>query len=88
LLERTIRRELVHALADEVLAKRPAWVRAGAALFYAGGGAAPSEPRGKCPQDNELLYPVSVGALADAYGRARACFARQIDAGKDWRDVK
>ena len=40
------------------------------------------------PDDNELLHPVSVGALSNAYARARACFARQIAAGKSWRDVK
>jgi SpoIID/LytB domain protein len=55
-------------------------------------GAGPStgrvEPRGACPTDAELALPVSAGALADAYGRARLCFSRQIAAGKNWRDVK
>jgi len=31
---------------------------------------------------------ISAGALADVYARARACFARQIAAGKGWREVK
>lgn len=97
-LERTIRHELVHAMADGVLGRRPAWVREGAAIYFAGerpipgqgttGAAARPEPRADCPRDNELLRPVSVGALSNAYARARACFARQIAAGKTWRDVK
>ena len=45
-------------------------------------------PRESCPGEAELLRPVSVGALSNAYARARACFARQIAAGKAWRDVK
>ena len=97
-LERTIRYALVHAMADAVLAKRPAWVREGAAIYFAGerpvpgqgtAGAAPRlEPRGSCPDDNELLRPVSAGALSNAYARARSCFARQLATGKNWRDVK
>jgi SpoIID/LytB domain protein len=97
-LERTIRHALVHAMADGVLGKRPAWVREGAAIYFAGerpipgqatrGAARRPEPRGDCPRDNELLRPVSVGALSEAYARARACFARQIASGKSWRDVK
>jgi SpoIID/LytB domain protein len=97
-LERTIRHELVHAMADDILGKRPAWVREGAAIYFAGerpipgqtttGAAARPEPRAACPDDNELLRPVSVGALSNAYARARSCFARQIADGKSWRDVK
>ena len=97
-LERTIRHELVHAMADAVLGKRPAWVREGAAIYFAGerpipgqgttGAVVRPELRADCPRDNELLRPVSVGALSNAYARARSCFARQIAAGKTWRDVK
>jgi len=46
------------------------------------------KPPESCPADAELARPVSVGALSTAYARARACFARQIAAGKAWRDVK
>ena len=96
-LERTIRYALVHAMADGVLAKRPAWVREGAAIYFAGERPIPGqgtgavlrlEPRASCPDDNELLRPVSAGALSNAYARARSCFARQVAAGKNWRDVK
>jgi SpoIID/LytB domain protein len=87
-LDRTIRRELVHAMADEVLAKRPAWVREGAALYFSSDAVSSPDARAACPQDLELLRPVSAGALANAYARARACFARQIAAGRSWRDVR
>jgi stage II sporulation protein D len=97
-LDRTIRHELVHLLTNAALAGRPAWVREGAAIYFAGeqpvpGGTVPRptykpEPRRSCPADNELLHPVSVGALTNAYAQARACFARQIAGGKTWRDVR
>jgi hypothetical protein len=99
LIDRTIRHELVHLMTDTALAQRPAWVREGAAIFYAGDappvptGSRPRpafkpEPRTPCPDDIELLRPVSVGALSYAYARARACFEKQIAAGRSWRDVR
>lgn len=98
-LERTIRYELVHLMVDEVLAKRPAWVREGAALYYSGQrpeGMAPTgpestfKPRGRlsCPDDAELLQPVSAGSLSNAHSRALACFARAAGDGRPWRDVR
>ena len=97
-LDRTIRHELVHLMADTILVKRLAWVREGAAIYFAGEPMVPGEPRQRpafkpeprasCPSDNELLQPVSAGALSNAYSRARACFAKQIQAGTSWRDVK
>jgi SpoIID/LytB domain protein len=96
--ERTIRHELVHLMTDAELGGRPAWVREGAAIYFAGERPIPGtviqrpafrpEPRPSCPSDAELLHPVSVGALSNAYARARACFAKQVDAGKSWRDVR
>ena len=97
ILERTIRHELVHVMTDGALAGRPAWVREGAAIYFAGapaiagGGERPAfkpDPRASCPTDGELLRPVSAGALANAYARARTCFAKQIAAGRPWRDVR
>jgi len=97
-LARTIRHELVHIMTDSVLGSRPAWVREGAAIYFAGEQPIPGEsqqrprfkpaPRASCPDDAELLRPVSAGALSNAYARARACFAKQIEAGKAWRDVR
>jgi stage II sporulation protein D len=99
LVDRTIRHGLVHLMTDTALAQRPAWVREGAAIFYAGdappapAGTRPRpafkpEPRTPCPDDIELLRPVSVGALSYAYARARACFEKQIAGGRSWRDVR
>ncbi len=97
-LDRTIRHELVHMMTSQAFNKRPAWVREGAATYFAGERPIPGEvprpsrfavePRSSCPNDNELLRPVSVGALSNASTRAAACFARQIAAGRAWRDVK
>lgn len=88
-LERTIRRELVHVMADGALAGKPAWVRDGAALYFSDPLESPAvASRVACPKDAELARPSSVGALGDAYSRARSCFARQISSGREWRDVR
>jgi stage II sporulation protein D len=98
ILDRTIRHELVHVMTDDVLGRRPQWVREGAAIYFAGERPVPGEavqrpafkpePRASCPDDSELRQPVSVGALTNAYARARACFAKQIQSGKSWKDVR
>ncbi|HEX7794861.1 MAG TPA: SpoIID/LytB domain-containing protein [Vicinamibacterales bacterium] len=87
ILERTIRRQLVHALADAALEGRPAWVRDGAAAYFAEAGDSASS-RLACPVDVELTRPLSAGAYGDATRRARACFERQLSSRKDWRAVK
>ncbi len=84
--EQAIRHQLVHVMADQSLPARPAWVREGAAVYFST-PEAPSAPP-VCPQDPELQQPVSIGALADAYGRARRCFERQLGTGRDWRRVR
>jgi stage II sporulation protein D len=97
-LDRTIRHEIVHILTDAAFEKRPQWVREGAAIYFAGEQPIPGEaterpafkpePRAACPDDNELRRPTSVGALSNAYARARTCFAKQMQSGKSWKDVK
>jgi SpoIID/LytB domain protein len=93
-LDRTIRRELAHVMIDESLTTRPAWIREGAALYFSGGRLESvdrdSLPRSRasCPEDVELLQPVSAGALSNAYARALACFARRVGDGRSWKDVK
>ena len=86
-LERTLRHQLVHALADRPLAGRPAWVREGAAVHFSEGKAG-LLLKGPCPPDADLMRPISVGALGDALARARACFERELDSGRPWRDVR
>jgi hypothetical protein len=93
-LDWTITYGLVHALADDPLLSRPAWVREGLAIHFserlaADPGTPPRpDPHGPCPDDDELLRPVSAGAFANAAERARACVARQLEAGRDWREVR
>ena len=89
LLEQAIRRGLVRLMIDGPLRDRPQWVRDGGALYYADpSGGSFVQGRVTCPTDAELRSPVSSGALANAYARARACFSRQIALGKSWRDVR
>jgi hypothetical protein len=93
-LETTVRRQVVHLLTDAVLAKRPAWVREGAALYFADGAAASTSTsvtnlgRESCPTDTEFSRPLSPGSLGTAYAQARGCFARQVANGRSWRDVR
>lgn len=99
-LERTIRHELVHLMVDEPLAKRPAWVREGAALYYSdvrsgrlqadeqGNERSRSRGRLSCPDDAELNQPLSAGSLSNAHARALACFARQAGDGRAWKDIR
>jgi hypothetical protein len=93
LLERTIRRGIVQRLTWSALADRPVWVREGVASVFADrieGGQAPEtqSPRTECPEDRELLRPVSVGTLANARARARACVERQLGRGNPWPEVR
>jgi SpoIID/LytB domain protein len=89
-LERTIRHEITHMLLDAALAKRPMWVREGAAAYYARPASArlAAADRVACPTDAELTRALSAGAQRDAYARAEACFARAISEGKKWDQVR
>jgi SpoIID/LytB domain protein len=90
-LDRTIRRAIVHLLVASPLGGRPFWIREGVALYYADlSGAKADSPIGTrpCPDDLELQRPVSAGALSDAYTRARSCVARQIGSGRSWAEVR
>jgi hypothetical protein len=88
-LDQDIRRGLVHLMVDGPLGGRSAWVREGAALYYADAGpGTPPAGRISCPSDSELERPVSAGALSNALSRAKGCFAKQIGSGKTWKDVR
>jgi SpoIID/LytB domain protein len=87
-LERAVRHEIVHALLDGALAKKPVWVREGAAAYFSDPTARiASAERVPCPSDEELLRPISAGAQRDAYARAEKCFARAITGGKRWNQI-
>lgn len=88
-LDRTVRHEVTHALLDGALAKRPMWVREGAAAYFARAGATTEKPaRTGCPTDAELLRPISAGAQREAYARAESCFARAIAEGRRWDQIR
>ena len=88
-LERTLRRALVTLMVGGSLDGRPAWVREGVSGYFADPEAPIVEVRNAgCPADIELTRPLSAGSLSDAYGRARACVARQITGGRQWRDLR
>lgn len=87
MLDRTVRRLLARRMVDEVLPEKPAWIREGAAVHFADPDA-PNTARPPCPTDAELQSPTSIGGFGDALARARACFARQITNGRDWRKVR
>jgi stage II sporulation protein D len=87
ILGRMLRRELVRLMTHDALADRPAWVRDGTALHFSDPAPDPP-PRTACPRDGELLQPVSIGALSDAYSRARQCVTRQLIGGRPWRELR
>ena len=93
-LERTIRHQLVHVLTAPALAGRPMWVQEGAAAYFAGerpgAGGRPFDPRARCRVRTtaSCRQPISAGAFSNAYARAAACFARQIQAGRKWSEMK
>jgi hypothetical protein len=93
-LERTIRRELVRSMTAQAFAGRPLWVREGAASYFSAEPTVGERSERKaparvaCPSDDELRRPASPGEMTNAFARATACFARQLAAGKSWREVK
>jgi SpoIID/LytB domain protein len=86
-LERAVRHQIVHLLADSAFAGRSRWVREGAAIHFSEGTNGPGN-RGSCPLDAEFERPASVSALGDVYARARACFESQLSTGRSWRDIR
>lgn len=87
-LDATVRHELAHAFLDDELRDRPMWVREGAAMYFAGAaqGEAALAAR-SCPPDTEMRAAATPAAMRKVYSRAAACFAREIAAGKTWREV-
>ncbi|MGE0815314.1 MAG: SpoIID/LytB domain-containing protein [Vicinamibacterales bacterium] len=83
-LESTLRFEVASAVLGPHLADAPAWVRIGAAAYYARQTPLPTprDPRIQCPSDAELLRPVSGGAQLEAMARAERCVGREIARGK------
>jgi hypothetical protein len=88
-LEGAVRTAVAELLVAGPLAGRPAWVRIGAARYFANRPAAPPpDARTRCPSDAELLLAVSATAQREAELRAQACFARDLAKTRDWRLVR
>lgn len=88
-LEMTIRRAVAELLTAGALAERHAWVRVGAARYFAHAERAPlDESRPRCPTDQELTAAVSAVAQREAEARAESCFARAMTETRDWRAVR
>ena len=87
-LERAVARAVAEALVSPALGDRHAWVRIGAARYFArGGGESTAEGRIRCPEDVELTGAVSVAARREAEARAESCFAQALQRVDDWRAV-
>jgi hypothetical protein len=87
-LETALRAGMAELFVTPALADRPAWVRIGAARYFArtaAGGRPADRSRVQCPADIELTLAVSAAAHRDAEARAEACFARAYAAAGDWR---
>ena len=87
-LERVVWHEVAHAVVDQLLLKRPLWVREGAAAYFAAPQEAGEVAAAACPADAELRSPVSATAQRQAYARAESCFRRALARGVRWRDVQ
>jgi SpoIID/LytB domain protein len=84
-----VRAAVAELMVAEALADRPAWVRVGAARYFARPKAidAPGS-RPKCPADAELTLAISVAAQRDAEAQAERCFAYAFARTGSWRDVR
>jgi SpoIID/LytB domain protein len=87
-LERAVARAVAEALVAPALGERHAWVRVGAARYFAGTGDSAPEGRIRCPDDIELTGAVSAAAQREAEVRADACFAQALRRVDDWRSIR
>jgi stage II sporulation protein D len=86
-LDRAVRSAVAEALVAPALQDRPAWVRVGAARYFARGEPAAADGRIHCPADVELTAAVSAASQREAEARAESCFAQALAKVQDWRTV-
>ncbi len=86
-LDRAVRSAVAEALVAPVFQDRPAWVRVGAARYFAKGEPAAADGRTHCPADTELTAAVSAASQREAEARAESCFAQALAKVQDWRTV-
>jgi hypothetical protein len=80
---------MAEMLVTPALEGRPAWVRVGAARYFAAGVPPPATAAPvACPADAELTLALSEEAQRDAETRAVQCFARAFARTGDWREVR
>ena len=88
-LEFTLRTAMAEILVADALRGRPAWVRVGAARFFARARVTTqASVAAACPSDAELNLAVSAAAQRDAESRAEACFSREYARTGNWRSVR
>jgi stage II sporulation protein D len=84
-----VRVGVAEVLVSGPLAGRAAWIRIGAARYYAHGAANRVLPAPRqCPSDAELMLAISAAAQREAEAAAEACFARALHRARSWRDVR
>ena len=89
-VEASVRTAVAELLVARRLDGRPAWIRVGAARYFAKVSAAmrAASPQTRCPTDAELLLAVSASAQREAELRAEACFVRELKKTGNWLDVR
>jgi stage II sporulation protein D len=89
-IEQAIREGVAQMLLSPTLSNRAAWIRVGAARYFARPREASSEVsvNVRCPSDAELMMAVSALSQRDAESRAETCFARALKRTGDWRQVR
>ena len=88
-IEMALRTAIAELMVADALADAPAWVRTGAARYYARPTPMPApRSRPKCPADAELTLAISAAAQREAESRAEACFAHGLARAGDWRQVR
>jgi hypothetical protein len=88
-LDVALRIGMAELMVRGALQDRPAWVRVGAARYFAKPALPPrSDDDVRCPSDAELTVAVSATSQREAEARAEACFARAYARTGDWRAVR
>ncbi len=97
-IDAALRVALAEVLVGETFANRPAWMRVGAARYFAHRAASTSghahadvpgsATKLACPADAELTLATSAAAQRDADARAERCFARAASKVDDWRSAR
>ncbi len=86
LLAATLRHEMAHVLTATALRGAPRWVSEGVAVWAERGTTAAGQAA-TCPADAEFEQAASADALRHLYDRAAACYARELQRGRSWKEM-